>query len=116
MDCEGSNIFKIFTGNSAVLKINFVAAGTYTPLDLTDCTEIDVALPNADGSFAHLLLSDDDVVIVGEPILGKISAEITAEVSALLLPGELQNLYVTFTIAGTVKTVKMPQLSVYEND
>lgn len=109
--------FTIFTGNSKTLNLKAVYAVTDDPLDLTDCTDIDIALPNADGSFKHLTLDDDEVQIVGNPILGKFSALIDSDTSAALQPGEFQNFDVTFTIASAVFTVRYSQsLSVFEGN
>lgn len=108
--------FTIFTGDSKTMPLKAVL-GTCTggPLDLTSCTEIDVALPNADGTFAHRLLSDGDVQITAPALLGKFTCTIPSDVSALLQPGELQNVDVTFTIAAKEFTVRFfAALSVFE--
>lgn len=112
------NVFTIFTGDDKTIYLK-AAQGSCSgdPLDLTSCTEIDIALPNADGTFAHLLLSDDQVTIVTPSLLGKFSALIEGTVSALLNIGEFQNLDVTFTISGLEFTVRFFQaLSVFERD
>lgn len=111
--------FVIFTGDEKTMNLKAVLGNCGSdygdPLDLTSCTEIDIALPNADGTFKHLLLSEDEVEITSPAILGKYSALITTEVSELLNPGELQSFNVTFTIAGVIETVKYVQaLSVLE--
>ena len=86
------------------------------PLDLTSCTEISVALPNADGTFTNLLLSLDQVSIVSPANLGTITVAITHTVSALLNVGVLQNVDVTFTIGGLITVVRFFQaLSVFES-
>lgn len=85
------------------------------PLDLTSCTEIDVALPNADGTFSHRLLSLGQVSILTPTLLGKFTATIPSAVSVLLNIGELQDVDVTFTIAAAPFTVRFYQaLSVFQ--
>lgn len=111
------NIFTIFTGNTKTMKLKALHAGSLDPLDLTECTEIDVALPLAGGGFSHLLLSDDEVEISTPATLGKFTAAIDAEKSALLKIGELQNFEVTFTIDGEITTVKFNNaLSVFQGN
>lgn len=120
------NVFTIFLGNAktmtmkaancdcAVDEISNVTPNT-SPLDLTSCTEIDVALPNADGTFAHLLLSQTQVAIVSPAVLGEFTVPITSLVSSLLNVGVFQDLDVTFTIGSKVFTVRYEQaFSVFE--
>ncbi len=111
-----SNPFKIFRGDAKTLYMKALNSGCNTdPLDLTSCTEIDVSLPDADGTFKHLKLSLAEVVITSPAILGKFNAPISSLVSALLNPGELQNIDVIFTIAGKPFTVRYFQaLSVFD--
>lgn len=100
------NVFSIFRGNKKTITLKAVQAGCGgDPLDLTDCDEIDIALPNQDGTFTHLLLSDDQVEIIDPAVLGKYRAVIEDDVSALLNIGELQTLNVNFTIGGEKITV-----------
>lgn len=101
------NTFTIFLGDYKTMYLKAVSVDCFSgdPLNLSNCTEIDVALPYADGTIKHLLLSDGDVVISQPAILGKFSADITVEVSALLNVGEFQNINVSFTILGQKFTV-----------
>lgn len=115
---EPQKTFSIFTGDDKTMPLKAVLGScTGGPLDLTSCTQIDVALPNADGTFAHRLLTEEDVAIVSPALLGKFTCSIPSDVSALLNPGELQNIDVTFTIAAKEFTVRFfAALSVYERD
>ena len=82
------------------------------PLDLTNCTEIDIALPNADGTFTHLV---NGVNITSPSVLGLFSVLIDEETSALLNVGVNQTFNVTFTINEEVFTVPYTgALSVYQ--
>ncbi len=113
---QTQSVFTIFTGDAKTMSLK-AAQGSCSgdPLDLTSCTEIDIALPNEDGTFLHLLLSDDEVVITSPAILGKFTAPIGSVASALLNVGELQSFDVTFTIGAEVFTVRYYQsLSVLE--
>ncbi len=113
--CQPSAPFTIFQGDSKTMNLKALYAVSEDPLDLTDCTEIDIALPKSDGSVLHLLLSEDAVDIVSPPVLGKFTAAIDAEDSVLLNAGELQNFDVTFTIGAQVFTVRyVNALSVFE--
>lgn len=109
-------VFTIFQGNAKTMYLRAMNAGCNTdPLDLTSCTEIDIALPNSDGSFTHYLFSDGDVVISTPKNLGKFSVAISAVLSLLMLPGEIQSFDVTFTIGAEVFTVRYSQsLSVFQ--
>lgn len=109
--------FSIFLANAKTMFLRAMNAPCNggDPLDLTYCSEIDVQLPNQDGTFTHLKLSLGQVLVTQPPVLGKFQVPITALVSAALNQGELQNFDVTFTILGEVFTVRYYQaLSVYE--
>ncbi len=114
---ETPAVFGIYRGNKKTMSLKArMGSCSGDPLDLTDCTEIDIALPNADGSFTHLLKSEDSVEIASPAVLGKFSALIDEEVSELLNLGELQTFDVTFTIGDDVLTVPYVQaLSVFEH-
>lgn len=109
--------FSIFLGDNKTMWLrvdNDLCCGG-GPLDLTSCTEIDVAFQNQDGTIAHRLLSTAQVVIASPAVLGKFSVPIPTVVSNLLNVGQFQNFDVTFTIAGEVSTVRFSKgLSVYE--
>lgn len=109
--------FSIFLGDSKTMymkALNYDCFGG-DPLDLTNCSEIDVALPKADGTFSHRLLSTGQVVITQPPVLGNFSAIIPSVVSALLNVGQYQDFTVTFTILAEVFSVRFSQgLSVFE--
>jgi hypothetical protein len=110
--------FSIFLGDTKTMylkAVNSSCLGVGDPLDLTSCTEIVINLPNADGTISQLKLTEDQVVIASPAVLGKFSAEIDGDLSALLNVGEFQNVDVTFTIGSEVFTVAFVQaLSVYE--
>lgn len=111
-----SGTFTIFTRDQKAINLKAVQL-CGDPLDLTNCTEIAIALPNADGTFTTLLLSMSQVTITAPALLGKFSAVITSAVSALLNIGELQNIDVTFTISASPFTVRFYQaLSVFQLD
>jgi hypothetical protein len=111
------NTFTIFTGDDKTINLKAVYEENGDPLDLTDCTEIDIALPLSSGLFEHLKLSEDQVTIASPAILGKFSAPIESDISALMNIGEFQNLDVTFTIASKEFTVRFFQaLTVFERD
>ncbi len=111
------NTFVIFTGDDKTINLKAIYEESGDPLDLTSCTEIDIALPNADGTFAHLLLSEDAVVIDTPLNLGKFHALVESAVSLLLNIGELQNIDVTFTIDSKIFTVRFYQaLTVFQRD
>jgi hypothetical protein len=109
------NTFEIFTGDDKTMFMKILYGPSLGPVDLSSCTEIKVALPNADGTFTNLLLSLAQVVIASPAVLGKFSALIPSAKSALLNPGVLQDVDVTFTISGSNRTVRFLQaLSVLE--
>ncbi len=115
--CGGNPVpFELFTGDEVTMSLKAITGGCASnPLDLTNCTEIDVALPNADGTFTHLLLTEGDVAITAPSLLGRFTAVISAEVSDVLNPGEFQNFNVIFTISGKKFTVPFfKALSVFE--
>ena len=113
---QNPNTFSIFTGDAKTIFMRAVQGDcTGDPLDLTGVVEIDIALPNADGTFAHLTLTGSQVVVATPAVLGKFSGAISSAVSALLQPGELQNINVTFTFGDDPFTVPFIQaLSVFE--
>lgn len=112
-----SSPFNIFLTDSKVMALKALQSTCQggDPLDLTYCTEIDVALPNQDGTLAHFLLSTGGVSLVQPAVLGKFIVPISAVKSALLNQGVAQNFDVTFTILGQVFTVRyFMGLSVFE--
>lgn len=112
--CPPSPVFSIFTGDAKTLGLR-LAYTNGLPYDLTTCTEIVINLPNADGSFTQLKLSDDEVVITSPANLGQFTAPISSDDSALLNVAELQNIDVTFTIDSNPFTVRFyGALSVFE--
>lgn len=109
--------FSIFLGDKKTMALKVVndTCCDDGPLDLTSCTEIDVALQNQDGTIAHRLLTTGQVAITSPAVLGKFTVPISAVVSALLNVGQFQNFDVTFTIAGEISTVRFSKgLSVFE--
>jgi hypothetical protein len=104
--CGSSGPFEIFNNQDKTMSMRAVYQGTGLPLDLTSCTEIDVALPNADGTFTNLLYSLSQVSITSPPNLGSFTVPITHTVAALLKVGVLQNIDVSFTISGLITTVR----------
>lgn len=115
-ECGEPAVFSIFQGDNRVLPLRAVNVGCNSnPLDLTQCTEIDVELVDDTGVPVHLLLSEGDVSIFDPPILGNFGATISSEVSVTLNPGQFQTFYVTFTISGEKITVPYRQaLSVFQ--
>jgi hypothetical protein len=116
--CDGQPpSFTIFLGDANTIGFRVVGGSgcASDPIDLTDCTEIVVNIPNADGTFLQLKLSLSQVVITSPPVLGKFTVAITSDQSALFNTGEFQNIDVTLTISGQVFTVPFIQaLSVFE--
>lgn len=111
------NTFTIFQGDDKTMNLKAVYAETGDPLDLTTVTEIDIALPNQDGSFTHRKLSLSEVTITSPAVLGKFSTEVTAIISALLNLGEIQTITVAFTSPGKIITVPYVQaLSVFQRN
>jgi hypothetical protein len=110
-------VFSIYLGDAKTMFLKTVlsACTGSDPLDLTSCAEIDVALPKADGTLKHYLLSEGAVVITAPAVLGKFSVAIDAAVSVLLNVGEFQDFTVTFTIAGVKFSVGYSRaLSVFQ--
>lgn len=114
-DANTPNAFSIFLGNAKTMFLKTLQGSNFDPLDLTNCTEIDVRLPNADGTFTHFLLSLGDVAITDPSVLGKFSVPIDEDTSALLNVGQFQSFDVTFTISSEKFTVAYNRgISVYE--
>lgn len=106
--------YTIFLGDEKPMYL-VVRLPNGTPYDLTSCTELVISLPKADGTFAQLKLSDNDVTIQSPAVLGEFSAIITSDISELLQVGELQSFDVTFTVGSEINTVRYANaLSVFE--
>jgi len=103
--CE-PNVFEIFQGEDKTMSMRVAFQQTGLPLDLTECTEINVALPKNDGTFINLLLSLAQVSIVSPAVAGQIQVPITNENSAVLNVGLRQNVDVAFTIGGLITVVR----------
>lgn len=112
MECASCqpNTFDIFTGEDKVMSMRVAFQQTGLPLDLTSCTEINVALPKNDGTFIDLLLSLAQVVIVSPPVAGQIQVPISAANSALLNVGTGQDVDVAFTISAKVTVVRFAKV------
>jgi hypothetical protein len=114
---DDSKVFTIFQGDAKVMSMALTNddADGGGPVDLTNCTQINIYLPNADGTFTALQKSTGAVVVTSPPVLGKFTANISAATSALLNVGELQNIDVTFTIGTEIFTVQYERsLSVFQ--
>ena len=110
-------VFEVFLGDVKPLPLKALYQTTLGPLDLTDCSEIVVNLPNADGTFLQLKLSLDQVTITSPSVLGQFVANFTSIQSALFMVGTYQNIDVTFTISGAPQTVRfMNCFSVFQVD
>lgn len=101
------NVFTIYLGDEKPMNLKVVSkdCGNIDPYDLTGAEEIDVALPNQDGTLEHFLLSDGDVVVQNPEVLGRFTVNIDAERSALLAVGVLQTFTATITNGSNVQTV-----------
>lgn len=108
------NVFNIFTGDAKTIylkALNSTCDGL-EPLDLTYIDSIAIFLPKADGTLLELAGE-----ITGPAVLGKFSADISEEDSALLNVGQFQDFSVSFTGEATKFTVKYEgALSVSEVD
>ena len=120
MNCNSTSIFPVFSifqGDAKTMSLAAIYSNFGGPLDLTDCTQIVITLPNFDGTFTVLKLSLSDITIASPTVLGKFSAAISSLVSGVLNVGELQSFNVTFTISGQVFTVPyINALSVFETE
>ena len=110
-----SSPFVYYVGDTTTMNLKVLFQNTLTPLDLTSCTEIVINLPNADGSQTQLKLSLSQVTITSPSVLGQFSTVLNATLYPSPNVGELQDIFVTFTISGAPQTVLYPQaLSVFE--
>jgi hypothetical protein len=100
------NVFEIFTGQDKDMPMRVVSQPSGLPLDLTECTAITIALPNADGTFTDLTLLDSQISIVTPALAGQIIATITAAESVLFNVGERQSIDASFTIGGLITIVR----------
>lgn len=96
MDID-QGVFKYYMGDTDIINGTAIFSDTLKPLDLTDCTEISVVLPNAGGTSTVLLLSLSQVEITTPALLGGWSAPVSATLWPMPNPGELQTFFVTFT-------------------
>ncbi len=107
-------VYTIFLGDEKPMYL-VVRLPNGTPYSLESCTELVISLPKADGTFAQLKLSDNEVTIQSPAVLGEFSANITTEISELLQVGELQSFDVSFTTGSEINTVRyLNALSVFE--
>ena len=110
-----SNVFSYYVGDTKTMTFKALYSSGLSPLDLTNCTEIVVNLPNADGTITQLKFSSGQVTIASPTVLGQASAIISAALWASPNVGVGQDLDVTYTIGGNPQTVKFPgALSVFQ--
>jgi hypothetical protein len=98
--------FEIFVGQDKTMPMRVAYQQTGLPLDLTECTQISVALPNNTGTFTNLTLTGDQVTITSPASYGQFSVNITNEISSTLNVGIDQNVDVSFTISGLITIVR----------
>jgi hypothetical protein len=104
MQNKCASAFEIYTGNNKTMTLRFVSSNG-DPFDLSSCTALDVALPNADGSTAHFTIAGGAVTLPDPKVLGKANVAISSVASALLNPGEFQDFSATLTVGTDVFTV-----------
>lgn len=102
----GFPVFEMFQGDDTPLPLKAMYQNTFNPLDLTDCTEIVVNITNTDGTVQQFKLTNNDVVISGDPKLGMFVVNWTTLISANFMVGPLQNIDVAFTIDGEITTIR----------
>lgn len=116
MELPQQNVFQYFVGDTKVMSLRGLYLDNLEPLDLTDCTEIAVKLPNSDGSFTQLKLSLAQVSITSPAVLGGFQATLTASDYPLPNVGEFQSFLVTFTILSKPITIEYVNvLSIFQN-
>lgn len=96
-------VFEIFLADAKLLPLKALYQGSFAPLDLTNCVQIEVQLPlsqAAGGGFTNLLLSAGQVEITSPPNLGLFAVPITTNISSTLQPGTLQDIFAVFTIVS----------------
>jgi hypothetical protein len=94
-------VFEIFYGDAKVFPFKAVYQGTFQPLDLSNCVNIELMLPlSSGGGYTQLMLNAGQVSIVGNPILGQGAAPISSVVSPTLQTGTLQDVFAIYTIAS----------------
>lgn len=115
MNCQnGTPVFTIFLGDQKIINMRLAYPETGLPFDLTSATNINILLPNADGSTS--IISGGSVTIVSPPTSGQFYATILSAVSALLRVGEFQDILAQVTISGNQQTYRFPScLSVYQS-
>ena len=103
-----SNVFNYYVGDTKTMTFKALFASSLSPLDLTNCTEIVVNLPNSDGTLTQLKYSLGQVTIASPTVLGQASAIVSATLWPIPNVGVGQDLDVTYTIGGNPQTVKFP--------
>ena len=96
--------YTIYLGDQKPINL-VVAYNAAQPFDLTNCTQIIMSLPNADGTFSTLTLQNSQIAIASPPQLGAYGGTITTAISELLQVGNGQTIDVQFTISGSPTTV-----------
>jgi hypothetical protein len=77
-----------------------------SPLDMTDCTEIQVWLKNTDGTYLELTYTDDEIGFTADPSRGEIYLYLTAAQTTALLKCNHADFQGDITLAdGTVRRI-----------
>lgn len=101
-------MFNIIQGGikDFTVRINSVASGD--PLDLTSVVEISTCFKNADGTELMLTKTGGDIVVVGDPLLGKIKVSLSDVETALLGLVDNETLEVTVDLGAGPLKVQIP--------
>lgn len=84
------------------------------PYDLTGVTEIQTCFQNEDGTETVIKLTTSGIAIIGNPILGKISINLTASNTNLLSTADVGILELAITTSGDPTKLQVP--GAYEVD
>lgn len=99
----------IIQGGKVTLTIRLVDSLTGDPFDLTGVTAIETCFLNADATELMLALGTG-IIILGNPILGKIAISLTAAQTALLDLVSLATLELAVTTSGDPIKIQIPQV------
>lgn len=99
---------RIIQGGIKTFAVRLRSQSTRDPLDLTGVTEIEVCFQNSDGSELMLSKTDDEISVEGDPKIGKIQVELTAEQTALLLPVDNETLEVSVNLGDGPLKCQIP--------
>lgn len=97
----------IIQGSDRSFNVNILRKNTLKPFDLTAATEITACFPNEDGTTLMVSLTNTEIEIVGDPMLGEIKIKLNNTQTAALEEGDDLSIQIDIDIGPDKSIVQL---------